>query len=150
MSQPHDFKAYPELTDKQMEELYFESPHKQITENFTATCVKVQDGDTITVNWNERDFNFPVRFLDIAAAELGTEKGKAAQQWLERKLLGREIDIIIDQKNRVDKWGRLMGRIYLMGLNIGQESINAGHSTDWDKVNEGLIIDSIQLPKEFA
>ena len=31
---PHDFINYPELTNNQMNFYYFESPHKQITENF--------------------------------------------------------------------------------------------------------------------
>jgi len=45
----HDFKKFPELTNNQMQIYYFESPHKQITEDFKARVVDVHDGDTIKV-----------------------------------------------------------------------------------------------------
>jgi len=66
----HDFKRFPELTNRQMNLYYFESPHKQITQDFVAKVVKVTDGDTIRVKWEDRDFDFPIRFIDIAAPEL--------------------------------------------------------------------------------
>ncbi len=66
----HDFVRFPELRNSQLDFYYWESPHKQIFEDFIATVVKVTDGDTIRVETDFRDFDFPVRFLDIAAPEL--------------------------------------------------------------------------------
>jgi len=146
----HDFKKFPELTNSQMEIYYFESPHKQITQDFTAKCVKVHDGDTLTVQWSERLFLFPVRFIDIAAPELGTEGGLESQLWLQEQALGRELDIRINPDNRVDKWGRLLGRVYCGGLNLGQLSVINGKSVAWENLHEGEILDSIRLPKEWA
>ena len=60
----HDFKLFPELTNRQMQEYYFQSPHKQITENFAAKVVKVTDGDTIRVEVDFRDFDFPIRIAE--------------------------------------------------------------------------------------
>ena len=45
----HDFKTFPELTNNKMEIYYFESPHRQILEDFEGEVVKVTDGDTIHV-----------------------------------------------------------------------------------------------------
>ena len=141
----HDFKTFPELTDSQMDFYYFNSPHKQIFENFRARVTKVHDGDTITLNWPERDFEFPIRFSNIAAPELKDNGGEDSQIWLENKLLNQEVDIIIDKKNRVEKWGRLLGRVEFMGIDIGEESIFNNKSVAWANRNDGKIktIDSM-------
>jgi len=144
---PHDFNAFPELTNNQMQFYYLQSPHKQITENFHATVVKVHDGDTITVNWNQRDFEFPVRFSNVAAPELNEEGGHEAQEWLESRLLGEEIDIIINPENRVEKWGRILGNIMQGGLDVGEEEIFTGLVRPWAQRNEGKIINPLKTIK---
>ena len=122
---PHDFKRFPELANSQMDFYYFDSPHKQITEDFTARVVRVIDGDTIRVDWFERDFDFPVRFLNTNATELG-EGGIKSKKWLEGRILGEEVMILIDEKQRVGRWGRILGEIIFNGININQESIDLG------------------------
>lgn len=132
----HDFDRWPELTNRQMQIYYFESPHKQITENFTARVEKVHDGDTITVDWRERDFVFPIRMAKIAAPELNEEGGKEAGDWLRARLLGKEVDVMIDPNNRVEKWGRLLGTIYESGLNVADEEIERGLALDFEGVHD--------------
>lgn len=134
----HDFKNFPELTNRQMQFYYFDSPHKQITEDFTAKVVKVTDGDTIRVLWEERNFNFPIRFINTAAPELDEEGGKEAQSWLEKEILGEEVNILIDTNNRVEKWGRLLGEIIHLGININQVSIDAGYAIAWDDMEQSI------------
>ena len=128
---PHDFNNWPELTNNQMQFYYFDSPHKQITEDFTATVVKVHDGDTITVRWEERNFDFPIRLADCAAPELNQAGGHKAQSWLEDRILGEEVDIILS-KQRVEKWGRILGTIYHHGLNVADEEIQLGLAMTWE------------------
>tara|TARA_Y100000310_G_scaffold289909_1_gene316655 strand:+ start:2019 stop:2432 length:414 start_codon:yes stop_codon:yes gene_type:complete len=135
----HDFKRFPELTNSQMQFYYFQSPHRQITENFTATVVKVTDGDTIRVEWEGRDFDFPVRFLDIAAAELDEKGGTQSQKWLENRILGKDIEVRINPTFRVEKWGRLLGAIYQDGLDVGKESVMLGFSVPWARRDEGKV-----------
>jgi endonuclease YncB( thermonuclease family) len=137
----HDFKQFPELTNSQFELYYFESPHKQITEDFRAKVVKVIDGDTVKLRWDERDFDFPIRLSNIQAPELGDTGGDESKKWLENKLAGEEVDILIDPKNRVEKWGRLLGRIMFSGMDIGEESVNLGFSVPWEQRNDGKIPD---------
>jgi len=138
---PHDFLNFPELTNSQMDLYYFESPHKQITESFSATVVKVHDGDTVTLRWEERNFDFPLRISNIAAPELKETGGKDSQSWLEDILLNEEIQIIINPNKRVEKWGRLLGTILFNGLDVGEESIFANKSTQWEQRNDGTIRD---------
>lgn len=78
----HDFKLWPELSNRQMEMYYWQSPHKQITESFKAYVVRVIDGDTLRVRWKERDFDFPVRLINCAAPELDEKGGKESKSWL--------------------------------------------------------------------
>ena len=135
----HDFKKFPELANSQIDLFYFESPHKQILEDFRAKVIKVVDGDTVRLEWDERDFDFPLRLLNIQAPELGEDGGDEARKWLEGKLLGEEVDILIDKSNRVEKWGRLLGTIMFNGMDIAEEEINLGLATSWDRRNENKI-----------
>jgi endonuclease YncB( thermonuclease family) len=137
----HDFKAFPELAGKDLDLYYFDSPHKQIFTNFHAKVVKVHDGDTISLQWSERDFVFPVRFINIAAPELGQAGGRESQSWLESELLGQEVEILINPNNRVEKWGRLLGNVLHRGQDMGDLSMMMGKSTSWAERNDGVIPD---------
>jgi len=134
----HDFKTFPELTNAQMEVYYFASPHKQMTENFMARVVKVVDGDTIRVTCDARDFDFPIRFLEINAPEM-SEGGRKAKEWLSALILNAEVEILMNAKNRVDKYGRLLGSCFFGGLNIGEMMMSLGLATSFEGRNEGKL-----------
>lgn len=134
-----DWINFPELRNDQLPLYQFASPHKQIYADFTAKVVKVKDGDTIDVRGAERDFDFPVRFLNTNAPEMNEEGGKESQSWLESRILGQTVDVLIDENNRVDKWGRLLGRIFHDGMDVNEESIRAGKATTFTARNEGMI-----------
>ena len=134
----HDFKKFPELTNNQLSLYYFQSPHKQITEDFRAKVARVRDGDTIILNWSGRDFLFPLRFSNLAAPELNEEGGKESKSWLEKQILNEDVDIILS-KQRVEKWGRLIGRVVHRGLDIGELSIMNGYGLSWENRHDGKI-----------
>ena len=134
----HDFKNYPELLNSEMAELEFISPHPQIKEDFQATLVKVHDGDTITLTNSTRSFQFPLRFLAIDSKELN-EGGEAARDWLKTRILNSEVLIKIDPNNRVDKYGRLLGKVLINGLDVGQEELDLGYALPFAQRNEGKI-----------
>ena len=98
MTIQHDFDKFPELTNAQMDIYYYDSPHKQITEDFTCKVVKVHDGDTVSVRWNKRIFDFPIRLANIAAPELSEKGGHEAQSWLEEVLLDQEVKVILSRQ----------------------------------------------------
>ncbi|NHZ84429.1 MAG: hypothetical protein GWP19_00935 [Planctomycetia bacterium] len=126
----HDFKRFPELTNSQMQFYYFDSPHKQITEGFIADVVKVIDGDTIRVETSFRDFDFPIRFVNINAPEL-KKGGLESAKWLQSQLLNEEVYIKIDSTNRVGKWGRLLGDVILGGQSMSDLSLMMGYSEEF-------------------
>lgn len=135
----HDFKRFPELNNAQMQMFYFDSPHKQITESFEAFVTKVIDGDTVRVEMAERDFDFPVRMIDLASPELKEKGGPEAQKYLESLILGKQIEVIINPSHRVGKWGRLLGKINYMGFDVALEEIMMGHGVPWEMRDEGKI-----------
>ena len=121
----HDFKLFPELSNAQMNMYYFDSPHTQIAEDFNGTVVKVVDGDTIRVTTSFRDFDFPIRFSNIMAREM-SENGQDAREHLKELILGAEIEILIDKKKRVGKYGRILGRVQHRGFDIGEQMVSDG------------------------
>tara|TARA_R100001530_G_scaffold131778_1_gene103652 strand:- start:86 stop:529 length:444 start_codon:yes stop_codon:yes gene_type:complete len=141
----HDFKAFPELTNRQMQFYYFDSPHRQITEDFTAQVVDVHDGDTVKVRWSERDFDFRVRLLRIAAPELNERGGLSSQRWLASKLAGKEVTVQINPFNRVGKFGRILGEIIVDGININQLSLDEGHSIEFDRAGDFTFKDDFNI-----
>ena len=116
-----------------MEEFYFDSPHKQILEDIRVKVVSVHDGDTIRVLWEQRDFTFPIRLHNLAAPELNEKGGPESQSWLEKQILGEEVEIIVNPKNRVEKWGRLLGEVRHKGFDMGELSIQNNRSIGLDE-----------------
>lgn len=131
----HDFKKFPELTNHQMQLYYMDSPHKQITEGIVALVVGVHDGDSIKLRWSERNFDFPMRFKDILAPELSQEGGIESRNWLIDQILGEEVYIQLDPKDRVDKWGRLLGKVICKGVDITDLIVQTGHAVAWEDRN---------------
>ena len=125
MHEDHEYKKIPELTNKQINEFGFQSPHKQITEDFDATVIKVIDGDTIRLRTDFRDFDFPLRMLNIDAPEM-SEGGGEAREWLKGVIDGEEVQIKIDRFQRVGKYGRLLGRVISLGMDMGEAQIRLG------------------------
>ena len=137
----HDFKRFPELTNGQMADFYFDSPHKQMTEDFAAKVIKVTDGDSIRVLSPLRDFDFPVRIINIAAPEKKEPGGKESKNWLEKQLLNKTVEIGLNPELRVGKWGRLLGYVTLTGTDMGEMSMLNGHSVSWGQRGESSIPD---------
>ena len=142
----HDFKEFPELTNNRLAEHQFSSPHVQITEDFTAEVVKVHDGDTITLRTDFRDFDFPLRFLDIDAPEMNAG-GETARDWLSDRILNKTVEIKIRPNNRVDKWGRLLGTVIADGVDIGDDELRIGLATPFTRRREEQLP---SLEKMFA
>ena len=136
----HDFKTFPELTNSELDALLFLSPHFQITSDFEAVVVKVHDGDTVTLKMEERDFEFPLRFLSVDAPELSTGvPGLDARAFLSGVVEGREVFVQIDPKNRVDKYGRLLGDLIVDGFNVADAMVHLGFALPFERRREGEI-----------
>jgi len=126
MAFKHDFKKYPELTNRQMEFYYFDSPWKQITEGFTGKVSNIHDGDTITIDTDFRDFGTIIRFTGINAPELKNPGGLESKAWLENQIrIGEEVYIKVNPKQRVGKFGRILGEVFANGVSINDLSLQS-------------------------
>ena len=130
---PHDFKRFPELTNNQMQFYYFDSPHKQMIEDFTAKVIRVKDGDTIQLRIEDRDFDFPLRLSKIAAPELDEVGGTRSQKFLAREIEGEYVEIVL-ARQRVEKWGRLLGEVIHIGRNLNDISLELGYSIKFEDI----------------
>jgi len=140
----HDYENFPELSNAELSDFGFSSPHVQIVDDFDAVVVKVHDGDTVTLSTDFRDFEFPLRFLNIDAPELN-EGGEVARDWLISQVEGRAVRVLIDQKQRVGKYGRLLGRVFHNGLDVGESELHLGLARPFSARNDGVIPDVGQL-----
>jgi len=134
----HNYNDFPELTNRQLNEFGFSSPHVQITSDFFAKVVKVIDGDTLSIRTSSRDFDFPLRLLDVDAPEMNAGGGEA-RDWAKERLEGEEVKVLINPKNRVGKYGRLLGKIFHRGMDLGQEMIYLGLVKPFGSINEGKL-----------
>tara|TARA_Y100000310_G_scaffold76543_2_gene73043 strand:- start:1037 stop:1489 length:453 start_codon:yes stop_codon:yes gene_type:complete len=137
----HNFDEFPELTNNQMAEEYFNSPHKQIVEDFRGKVEKVHDGDTVTLSTDFRDFKFPMRLIKIDAPELNAEGGSRSRDYLKELIEGKEVDILIDPKKRTEKWGRLLGDIVAGGNTISEDMVRSGFALPFNRRREAEFPD---------
>lgn len=138
----HDFERFPELSNSQIDEFGFLSPHEQIVSDFRGFVVRVHDGDTLTLRVDFRDFDFPLRLADIDAPELSTgSPGLESRDWLKGLIEGEEVEVRIDKFNRVEKWGRLLGVVVVGGLSVGEMAVTAGVASPFGLRREGTIPD---------
>ena len=130
-----NFENKPELPNSLMATEYFNSPHKQITEDFMADVVEVTDGDTLLLKTNFRDFNFPLRLANIDTKELSAG-GQEAKDWVKERLEGNSIDVLINPFNRVGKFGRLIGTVVFHGMNINELMVMLGQAVPFEQRDE--------------
>lgn len=118
---------------------------------YEAKCVKVYDGDTITVVFMVFDeyYKFSVRMLGYDSPEMKSQDADPNKKELEKKwaCASRDFlaDIILDKIvtlkcKTYDKYGRILGSIEYNGKDINQLMItngycrpyDGGHKNDWD------------------
>ena len=134
----HDYKKFPELTNRQLQEMQFSSPHKQYTEDFEAEVVKVHDGDTFTIRTNDRDFDFPIRLVDVDCPELN-EGGEIARDFVKNWILNKKVSISINPQKRVGKYGRLLADVICGGVSISEMLLALGYALPFGKRRENKI-----------
>jgi len=136
----HDFKKYPELTNADLANFGFVSPHEQIERDFIAQVIKVHDGDTVTLRTNFRDFDFPLRLASIDAPELNTGvPGEESRDFLKGIVENETVQVKINRFNRVDKYGRLLGDIVVNGQNVGELMLIFGYALPFNRRLEGEL-----------
>ena len=89
---------------------------------FSAKVVKVSDGDTITVLTQNKE-SIKVRLYGIDAPETKQDFGKASKQYLSSLIVGKIVEVKSGGK---DRYGRVLGTIYLGSTDINAKTVEEG------------------------
>ena len=98
--------------------------------------VGVSDGDTITVLDDLDKGRFRVRLSGIDAPEKKQAFGQKSKQYLSGLIFGKVVSV---RFTSIDRYGRIVGRVYLDRADICREMIAAGfawHNVHFDKSPE--------------
>lgn len=100
---------------------------------YRARVASIWDADTLRVDidlgfrvWVQ---NVPIRLSGIDAIELGSERGRAARDWLRALLPDGSDVILITERDRTGKYGRYLGAVYTpddLVTSVNQKLIDAG------------------------
>jgi micrococcal nuclease len=107
---------------------------------YKASIDSVYDGDTVTLTidlYKGIAVKDTVRILGIDTPEMKTgdrkAEAKAARDFLRGLLPVGSIVTIKTHKDKTEKYGRLLGEIFLAdGRSVGPEMIAAGHAVGYD------------------
>lgn len=91
---------------------------------FSAKVVKVSDGDTITVLTQNKE-SIKVRLYGIDAPETKQDFGKASKQYLSSLIAGRIVEV---KSSGQDRYGRVLGTIYLDNADINAKTVEEGYA----------------------
>lgn len=92
--------------------------------------IRVIDGDTFEVLYKGDPDK--VRIANIDAWELKDPGGPQAKAYLRRLIEGKVVQLKTDRARLRDRYGRLLARVYLDQLDVGQEMIDRGHARPWE------------------
>lgn len=88
----------------------------------TGLVVGVSDGDTVTVLDSARA-QHKIRLAGIDAPEKHQPFGNASKASLSAKIFNREVEV---EYNKSDRYGRLVGKITVGGIDANLEQVKAG------------------------
>lgn len=98
-----------------------------------AKVAKVMDGDTIRLEYQGsvpgvkryKDGTVAVRLRGVDARELSQPYGRESKSQLEGQALGKIVRV---QVMDIDRYGRIVGYVYVNGLNVNLEQIRNGYA----------------------
>jgi micrococcal nuclease len=97
-------------------------PREVLKEQYRGRVINVLDGDSITLrDDNKQQLN--VRLGEIDAPEYDQPFGGQARQVLTDLVLGKKV---IVKSQVIDKYGRIVGRVYLDEIDVSAELVRSG------------------------
>lgn len=91
-------------------------------ETISGKVVSVADGDTMTILTTDNE-RIKIRLLGIDAPERGQDFGTKARQHLNELCYGKTV---IVEKDGKDQYGRLLGVVYVEGINVNENMVRNG------------------------
>jgi endonuclease YncB( thermonuclease family)/methylphosphotriester-DNA--protein-cysteine methyltransferase len=94
--------------------------------------IRVSDGDTIAV-LDKDNKQHKIRFQGIDAPESKQAFGQASKENLSKMVFGKQVTVIWE---KVDKYGRTVGKVLLDGKDVNIEQVKAGLAWHYKKYAE--------------
>ena len=121
------------------------SPAPQgLPETFRAKVIKVIDGDTIDVLYNEKPIRVRLAHIDCPEIKKGQPYNKAAKQFVSDLCFGREVEVLNNAE--YDRWGRLVGVIINdKKQNVNKEILRAGLGWHYKKYSSDTSYTNLEI-----
>ncbi len=110
-------------------------------DTLTGKVVKVADGDSITVLDNTNT-QHRIRLQGIDAPERKQAFGNASRKHLASFVAGREVSMKWDKR---DRYGRIVGKIWVNGIDACLEQVKAGFAWHYKKYQHGQSLENQKL-----
>lgn len=113
-----------------------------VAEELSGTVVGIADGDTITL-LDSSNHQYKIRLTEIDTPEKGQPWGNRAKDALAQKVFSQEVTVVSSGN---DRYGRVLGRIYLGDRDINREMVAEGHAWVYRQymTDESLLEDENQ------
>src|SRR6266436_2308723 len=99
-----------------------QSKRTNSAETITGRVVAIADGDTITI-LDSANTQYRVRLAGIDAPETRQAFGEQSRLSLSEMIFGKDVSL---SYQKIDQYGRIVGKIFLNGKDINLEQVNAG------------------------
>lgn len=103
---------------------------------FNCRVTKVHDGDTIHCLRDGEAQTYKIRFFGIDAPELSQTNGREVTKYVAPLLKDATIQVIAHD---VDKYGRLLGTLFVKGTNLNYELVKGGYTFAYPQVSKGQL-----------
>ncbi len=111
-----------------------------------AVVVGIADGDTVTILDTERRQQTKVRLTEIDTPERGQPWGTRARQALADKVFRRDVRVASQGQ---DRYGRLLGRLYVGNRDINREMVREGHAWVYRRYSSDIwLLDDEEAARE--
>jgi endonuclease YncB( thermonuclease family) len=107
----------------------------------SGKVVSVADGDTMTILTADKK-QIKIRLLGIDAPERGQDFGTVARQQLNNLCYGKTV---IVEKNDEDQYGRVLGVVYVDGMNVNEYMVRNGLAWYYRHFVNDPRLDSLEL-----
>ncbi len=105
--------------------------HPLLAQDFTAKCVGVTDGDTITVLVGVEQVK--IRLEGIDAPERGQDFSNRAKQFTSNLVYGKHVHIVPKEK---DLYGRLVARVRVDDRDVSMDLVKVGLAWHYKKYSD--------------
>jgi len=119
-------------------------PNPSTSDTDIYKVTKIVDGDTLDIETGDR-----IRLICIDTPEVGEYYYEEASDYLERLVLGEDIELVKDI-SETDRYGRLLRYIYLDGDFINEKMVKQGYAKAYPYSPDTSLCPLIEDAEDYA